>query len=274
MHLPAVIRSETLPMEAGVSRLTRLTCERIPHPVLLKEPAQFWDEEFIANEAQLLDGLTHPRIRRKLAYDAGSHRLFLEFIEADTLQSLVQAGLARRQPARLHRILQSVAETMADLHGGIFCRHPIIHNDLKSMNVLVPHSAPDESVLIDFSHAYFKGRLPGFIAGQQHNPAGTAKYMAPEKWDRDFREGMKSDVFAFGVLAYYACTEKYPFDGGPAQIERQIREAVPPSPAELGARVYRNVSAMIMLCLEKSPGRRPVMEHVARCYAETAASFR
>lgn len=274
MKIPAILKREQLSAAAGVSKLTKVTFDRNPHPALLKEPAQFWDEIFIANEAYMLDKVTHPRIRQKLAYDAETHRLFLEFVEADTLQDLIQAGVTVQDAGRTHQLLQSVAETMADLHAGILCGRPIVHNDLKSMNVLIPAAAPRETVLIDFSHSYFAGHLPPFISDKKHNPAGTAKYMAPEKWEGNFTHGFKGDVFAFGVLAYYAYTGRHPFEGDIAQLEHQIREATPPSPTDSGAHILRHVQATIMLCLEKQPNRRPSMEHVARCYAESAGLFR
>ena len=274
MKIPAIIKREPLTAAAGVSKLSKVEFARNPHPALLKEPAQFWDEIFIANEAYMLDDVTHPRIRQKLAYDAGSHRLFLEFIEGKTLNELVQAGVTLADPGRTHRLLQSVAETVADMHAGILCDRPIIHNDLKSMNVLVPDAAPGETRLIDFSHSYFEGNLPPFITDKKQNPVGTAKYFAPEKWEDDHTHGFKGDVFAFGVLAYYACTGKHPFDGDMAQIEQKIRDLTPPSPIELGVNVLRNTAVVLMACLEKKPERRPSMEHVAKCYAESACLFK
>lgn len=270
MKIPAINKQEPLPVEAGVSKLSKVEFARNPQPALLKEPKQFWDEIFIANEAYVLDEVTHPRIRQKLAYDATTHRLFLEYVEATTLNDLIQAEVTLKDSSRTHKILQSVAETVADLHAGILCSRPIVHNDLKSMNVLVPTAFPEESVLIDFSHAYFAGSLPPFITDQKQNPVGTAKYVAPEKWDGDYTQGFKSDVFAFGVMAYYAYTGKHPFDGEVAQIEKQIREVTPPSPIQLGVEVLRNTLVTIMSCLEKNPNRRPSMEQVARCYADSA----
>ncbi len=273
MRFPDIIKREPLGVKAGVSKLTKVELSRNPFPALLKEPAQFWDEIFIANEAYMLDETTHPRVRQKLGYDASKHQLFLEYSEGTTLGDLVQTGLTLKEPQRTHKILQSVAETVADLHAGIFCSRPIVHNDLKSMNVLVPAASPSESVLIDFSHSYFVGCLPPFIADNKQNPTGTAKYTAPEKWDGNFSDGLKGDVFAFGVLAYYACTGKHPFEGDAATIEKQIREATPPSPLQLGIDVQRNTLAIIMACLSKEPERRPTMEHVAKCFAESACLF-
>lgn len=274
MKIPIINKQEPLPVEAGVSKLSKVEFARNPHPALLKEPRNFWDEIFIANEAYMLEEVTHPRIRQKLAYDAASHRLFLEFVEAATLNELVQAGVTLKDHGRTHKILQCVAETLADMHAGILCDRPIVHNDVKSMNVLVPAASPAEGILIDFSHSYFAGNLPPFITDKQQNPVGTAKFMAPEKWDGDYTNGFKGDVFAFGVMAYYACTGRYPFDGEAAQIEKQIREVTPMSPIQLGFAVLRNISVIIMSCLEKKPEQRPVMEYAARCYADAAGLFR
>jgi serine/threonine protein kinase len=273
MKLPAIKKREPMVVEAGVSKLTRVWFDRHPYPVLLKEPAHYWDEIFIANEAQVLEGVTHPRIRRMLAYDAATHRLYLEYLEAATLQDLVQSDVSRSDPGWMHRLLQSVAETVADLHAGIFCGRPIVHNDLKSMNVLVPSAAPGETRLIDFSHSYFEGDLPPFITDKKHEPSGTAKYLAPEKWDGDYTKGFEGDVFAFGVLAYYACLGKHPFDGDKTQIEQAIREATPLSPLKSKHHVHRTVAVIIMACLEKNPASRPSMDHVARVFADSASLF-
>lgn len=271
INLRAITKREQLEVEAGVSKLSRVEFARHPYPALLKEPANFWDDVFIANEAQMLEEVTHPRIRHKLAYDAITHRLFLEYVEGQTLHELVQAGVTHADPRRTHCLLQSVAETVADMHAGIFCGRPIVHNDLKSKNVLVSAEAPEEPRLIDFSHSYFDGILPPFITDKKNNPTGTVKYSAPEKWEGDFTKGFKGDVFSFGVMAYYACTGKYPFEGSKAQIEQTIREATPLSPLNSGLPVLRNVVMIIMACLEKNPDRRPSMEQVAQDYADCAA---
>ena len=273
MKIPAILSREPLTVEAGVSKLTKIRLARHPHPVLMKEPAQFWDEIFIANEAYILGEITHPRIRRKLAYEGDIHRLFLEYIQGETLNDLIKSGITVADPARTHRLLQAVAETIADMHAGIFCGRPIVHNDLKSMNVIVPDAARGDIVLIDFSHSYFDGSLPPFITDKKNNPAGTAKYFAPEKWDGDFSNGFKGDVFAFGVLAYYASTGRHPFDGDAAQIQTQIKETEPVPPLERASNLPRNTAAILMKCLEKKPDHRPAMDQVAKYYAETAALF-
>jgi serine/threonine protein kinase len=218
----------------------------------------------------MLKEIQHPRVRRLLVYEESSQRLFLEYVEGKNLQDLIQAGTTLKDPARTHRILQSVAEVLADLHGGILCERPMVHNDLKCLNVLVPDAAPEEVVLIDFSHSYPKDCLPPFLTDQREGLVGTAKYMAPEKWEGDHSKGLKGDVFAFGVMAYYAYTGRHPFDGDLATLEMQIRTMTPLSPNKLGVHVLRNTWAAVMSCLAKAPAERPSMESVAKCYADSA----
>src|ERR1035437_6553020 len=109
MKIPSINKQEPLQVEAGVSKLSKVEFARNPHPALLKEPRNFWDEIFIANEAYMLDEITHPRIRQKLAYEATSHRLFLEYVEAMTLNDLVQAGGTGTGHRPAPKILHNVA---------------------------------------------------------------------------------------------------------------------------------------------------------------------
>ena len=186
--------------------------------------------------------------------------------------ALMQPGMDRLMAevgTRTHRLLQSIAETLADMHAGVLCERPLVHNDLKSGNVLVPAAAPDETRLIDLSHAYFEGALPAFITDKKEEPKGTALYSAPEKWAGDFTQGFKGDVFAFGVTAYYAYTGKHPFDGTLAQIERAMREETAASPLKPGHNLLRTTAAVIMACLEKDPEKRPTMERVAQVYTRS-----
>src|ERR1041385_7754149 len=104
MNIRAIKEREPLTARSRVSKLARVEFERHPYPALLKEPANFRDEVFIANEAYVLGEVTHPRIRRILAYEPNTHRLFLEYIEAETLDALVRTGITRNNPGRTHRL--------------------------------------------------------------------------------------------------------------------------------------------------------------------------
>ena len=65
MNIRAITKRVQLDVEAGVSKLSRVEFERHPYPALLREPANFWDGVFIANEAYVLGEVTHPRSRRR-----------------------------------------------------------------------------------------------------------------------------------------------------------------------------------------------------------------
>jgi serine/threonine protein kinase len=196
-----------------------------------------------------------------IAFEPESGRLFLEFIDAPTLKDLVTDQTYATNPERIHIILKHLAEVVADLHEGVLCSHPVIHNDLKPCNLMVLPG--DEVSLIDFSHSYVPNHNPSFVTERDRDPIGTAKYMAPEKWDCNYSLGNQSDVFAFGVLGYVAATGQYPFEGTPAQLEEIIKNTQPVYPLKLNVPISRNLASIIMDCLAKDPKGRPTMRHVA-----------
>lgn len=127
----------------------------------------------------------------------------MELVEGRTLLGLI--GDPRLDARAKFFVLLHVANALAHVHA-----HGIVHRDVKLENVLVtdaffrtPHD-PATVKLIDFGIAV-RSRNPhpltraGFVMG-------TTPYLAPEQLDpRHFgasRDTPKSDVFAFGILAW------------------------------------------------------------------------
>ena len=86
---------------------------------------------------------------------------------------------------------------------------------------------------------------------------GTPLYMSPEQCGGEGVDA-RSDVYAFGVVAYEMLVGAPPFHARSPQqlLAAQLSEAPPP----LAARRYDVPTALadlIMHCLEKEPSRRP-----------------
>ena len=261
MRLPPIIKKDFLNDQTRVSRIAKVTFQNQVNPVVMKEPAEFWHREFLLNESAILEEIRHPRVRRLIAFEPETCRLFLEFIDSPTLKDLIATKVYQAQPERIHGILTRLAETVADLHEGVLCTGPIVHGDLKPCNLMILPG--DEVKLIDFSHAYKPTQKPSYVSARDNNPIGTAKYLSPERWECDYSKGKESDVFAFGVLGYVAATGQYPFEGDPAQLEKIIKTNQPVSPLKLNVPISRNLASIITDCLIKEPSRRPSMRHVA-----------
>ena len=110
----------------------------------------------------------------------------------------------------------------------------IIHRDLKPSNVLLIRTKQDKVVakLSDFG---LSKELPKDSSTSHTSTASTTAYMAKECYDNIWKR--HSDMFAFGILCYYALTkgreDKHPFGEESYQIEGNIRKEKPPKFNEL-----------------------------------------
>jgi MAP/microtubule affinity-regulating kinase len=101
---------------------------------------------------------------------------------------------------------------------GYLHEHNIAHRDLKLDNVLLDMST-NAIKLIDFG---FSTRV---VKDQpQKMFCGTPNYMAPEITQKKEYSGMKTDVWALGVLLFVLCTGHFPFKSytNDAELFRKI----------------------------------------------------
>ena len=147
----------------------------------------------------------------------------------------------------------AVAQGLSFLH-----QQDIIHNDLKSLNVLVRRYS-DEWVLklTDFGLSKIKQETARFT----NTPQGTAEWMAPEVFENnDYSK--KSDVYAYGVVLWEIVARQRPFRdmGGPLQIMRSVcdRKERPPIPEEAPSLLV----GLMGLCWRQSRDKRPAIESV------------
>lgn len=144
-----------------------------------------------------------------------------------------------------------LAETLAYVHGEGF-----LHLDLKPDNVLV--TEPRTPILFDFGLTRWTvGQLGREDLEQWTTDGGTVHYMAPEQCANEAVDA-RTDLYALGCLLYELLTGRPPFAGpSPRQIVRQHRETTPDRPAQLAIGVPRELDALVMALLAKSPRDRP-----------------
>jgi serine/threonine-protein kinase len=176
---------------------------------------------------------------------AGTPYLVMEYVEASNLKEL----LTRGDPLLADHIGNIVIDTaiaLEHVHDSGF-----IHLDFKPENVLVTRNANIR--LIDFDLAQLKPEKPKKMS---RNP-GTPAYMAPEQL---LRQGLdhRTDIFAFGVMAYELLTSQKPFPGdSPDQILRlQLDRSEFVKPRELNPDIPVGLERVILKCLDAVPDDR------------------
>ncbi|MET8774979.1 serine/threonine-protein kinase [Nocardia sp. NPDC004654] len=95
---------------------------------------------------------------------------------------------------------------------------------------------------------------------------GTKEYMAPERWMQT-PQTVKSDLYAFGIIAYQILAGRLPFVGTRDEVRRQHLTVAPaPLPTDIHPRLSRLVLRLLSkVAEERPPDARYVVETLEEC---------
>lgn len=180
-------------------------------------------ERFL-RERQLLARLRHPRIARLLdggRTPQGQPWLVMDYVEGEPIDRWCRdRGVDLRTRVRL---LAEVCETVDFAH-----RQLVLHRDLKPGNVLV--TADGTPMLLDFGIARsLDPSEAGATAAGEPRPL-TVAYASPEQLD-GAPQGVASDVYALGVMAFELIAGRLPYATGGlswAELAARLRDGGPP----------------------------------------------
>lgn len=207
-------------------------------------------------EFEVQKQLDHPAIIKVFDYVKMPPTDFftMEYFESESLKYTMF-----HFPKRVHKrefwILRQLAEALEHVHS-----KDILHKDIKPENVLV--DAKGDIRLIDFSLCQTKwDRWLQF--GKRVE--GTPLYMAPEQI-RGERCDHRTDIYAFGLLAYELLTKHLPFKGKDQdEIMHGHLHRSPPSMRSHVPTLAPELDGFVLRLLEKDPARRyPDMTAVIR----------
>src|SRR5689334_6030981 len=225
---------------------------------------------FIA-EARAVNQIRHRHIIDIFSFgqlEDGRHYYVMEYLDGEPLDAVIERG-GRLALAEALPILRAIGRALDAAHA-----KGIAHRDLKAENVFLGRD-PDGAVfpkLLDFGIA----KLLAPEDGLKHKtrtgtPVGTPYYMSPEQCrgrDVDHR----TDLYAFGVLAYRMLTGQYPLDADDYMtiLMRQIADHPVPPSIEM-PELPRGVDDAIAWLMKKDPADRPSHARAAIEALEKAA---
>jgi TonB family protein len=154
------------------------------------------------HEARISGTLSHPNI--VTLFDIGEENglpyLAMEFVEGETLSSLLEKGL-RFKPEKVIGLVSQVAAAVDYAHS-----KGVIHRDIKPSNLIL--SEGDRIKVTDFGIA----KLIDAEMTQSGTLLGTPSYMSPEQAMGEKLDG-RSDIFSLGVCAFEMLSGEQPFPG-------------------------------------------------------------
>jgi hypothetical protein len=204
----------------------------------------------LRREVVLARRIAHPNVLRLYDVVRLDEQLVLsmELVEGGSLKDwLREAGPP--DEAEALRVLREVAAGLDAAH-----RLGILHRDIKPANVLMT-SGRAQARLADFGLAFSLAEA-GAAVTLEGVIMGTPAYMAPEVFLGDLYDP-RSDLYAFGALAYELLAGRPPFRGA-SPFELMHRHChVPPEPLfAMRPELSAGLEAIVSRCLQKAPEAR------------------
>lgn len=231
-------------------RLGRTVAVKLLRSDLARDP-QF--QARFRREAQAVAGLNHPSI--VAVYDTGDSLpdidstentrlpyIVMEYVEGDTLRTLVRAGDLS--------IDQAIEYTLGVLSALEYShRAGIVHRDIKPANVMVTKEGRAVKVM-DFGIARAIADSSATMT-QTQAVIGTAQYLSPEQ-ARGETVDARSDLYSAACLFYEMLTGRPPFIGdSPVSVAYQhVREAAE-APSHFNAEVSPALDSVLLRALQK-----------------------
>ncbi len=235
-------------------------------------------------EAQVASSLNHPNIVRVTDFGRTQDKApycVMEFVEGGSLHDEIFSE--RAMPLRRFlSIMVQVCDALAAAH-----ERGIIHRDLKPGNILLTKpNGSDVPKISDFGLVKVVAPNRGGESGKMQltqvgSILGTPEYMSPEQITGRTMDDPSIDIYAIGVTMYQMLCKKVPFEDafdrerrGEMQfflVQKMVEKEVPKAPSEIRRDIPKEVSDVIMSCLEKDPQKRPASMKAMKSSLERCA---
>jgi len=234
-------------------RLDRLVAIKLLPPTRASDAKL---RERFLREARTAAKLSHPHIIPIFTVDEVGEFVFfaMAYVAGETLtERVVRRGPLA--PSEAARVLREIAWALAYAHS-----QGLVHRDVKPDNIML-EEASGRGLVADFGIA---GQVRGAAGLDGGEVIGTPEFMSPEQALGEHVDA-RSDLYALGVVGFFALSGKLPFEAGKAAevLAKQVTEPAPPL-ASVAPGVPRRIAQAIDRCLAKDPADRPASgENVA-----------
>ncbi len=207
------------------------------------------DEEGIATFATEIDrvyNLSHPNLLKLGHFDVceGMPYLIMPYCGNGSVAKRV----GKMNEADIWNLLHDVAAGLAYLH-----EQHIVHQDIKPDNIL--QDADGHYLISDFG---ISARTRATLTKTQainNTGAGTAAYMAPERFSSHPAPTFASDIWALGATVYELVTGAVPFGDGtlPGGLLQKNGAEIPQIDSEWSKELVSTITSMLALDAKDRP---------------------
>jgi serine/threonine protein kinase/Tfp pilus assembly protein PilF len=238
--------------KGGMGRVYKVFDNKIKEEVALKllNPDIASDERTItrfSNELKFARKISHKNVCRMfdLNEEEGTHYITMEYVPGEDLKSMLRMTKQLSVGTAISLAKQAC--------GGLAEAHKlgVVHRDLKPSNIMIDREGKVR--IMDFGIARSAESKGITRAGRM---VGTPEYMSPEQVD-GVEADQRSDVYSLGAILFEMVTGVQPYDGESSlSIALKHKTEPTPDPRELKEQISKDLSSIIMRCMEKDKEKR------------------
>jgi predicted Ser/Thr protein kinase len=231
--------------EAEDTRLRRSVALKALPSEYSRDPVR---RERLMREARAAAALTHPAIATIYALDELDGVLYLvsELVRGQTLREELGRGAV---PA------DKLLPTLIDLASGLAAAHAagIVHRDFKPENIV--RCTDGRVKILDFGLARMEATQTRLT--QTGMAVGTPGYMPPEQLSGQTVDA-RTDVFAFGVVAWELATGTHPFGASAAELLARMTDLLDGRTITFAGATLPipGLETILRRCLRRNPAER------------------
>lgn len=243
--------------------LGRKIALKILLPELAAEPG--YVASFL-REARLAARLDHPYIVQ--AYDTGAtpegyYYFAMELVTGPSLEEI-----RRQTPERLtFEFIFQISIELAEALDYAWNTHRMTHGDIKPGNLLISEES-ETLKLADLGLARISGGKTG------EDIMATPLYAAPEVIRGEQSDGVRSDLYSFGIMLYELLCGAPPFVGSPQKVLNQHLYSPPQPLAERNPDLSPALVAFVERLIAKDPEKRPADWNEVRLFFQKRLDLR
>lgn len=234
-------------------------------------------------EVKLLRTVNHPNVTKLIdaVLNEGLVHIIMELCMGGSLFDQLHVkkpGCVVMSWSQRMRICVGVADAMMYLHG---CNPPIIHRDLKSLNLLLAAPIKNNTDMpiikvadlglarefrwTDAVGTSSKSLITPTDRSSLTMQVGTVQWMAPELVQSPAYT-VKVDVYSFAIVLYEIAFRRVPFadmnvcDGG--ELLRMVVQGLRPDTSQLPDGCPEELAALMKVCWNQAPSTRPSFKRI------------
>ena len=201
------------------------------------------------HEAKILSKLDHPNICRLLDFftDGPDCIIVMEYIDGSDLKELMFSEPDNRIPIK--QVIGIAVQCLAAFQYAY--EMGILHRDIKPSNIMIDGNG--KCTVMDFGIAAVIDDHSQDIVTEILSTA----YSSPERFSREGKANIRSDIYSMGIMFYELFTGRKPFNTtNRSEIELWHRKEIPMPVNRVNTSVSPKIAAAISTALEKKPEDR------------------